>query len=191
MKTNETISIQNGNAKVKELVLIGLMAAVICILGPLSVPLPVSPVPISLTNLAIYFVLYVLGAKRGCISYLIYLLIGFAGVPVFSAFTAGPAKLLGPTGGYLIGFIFMALIAGFFIDRYPSRMGMCFLGMVIGTAVCYAFGTVWLSWQAKMQLPAALMAGVVPFLPGDMGKMVLAMLAGPQIRKRLQKAGLN
>ena len=70
-------------------------------------------------------------------------------------------------------------------------MGMCLLGMVIGTVICYIFGTVWLSWQAKMQLPAALMAGVVPFLPGDVCKMVLAMLAGPQIRKRLQKAGLN
>jgi biotin transport system substrate-specific component len=191
MKTKENATVQNGNTKVKELVLIGLMSAVICILGPLSVTIPISPVPISMTNLAIYFVLYVLGAKRGCISYLIYLLIGFVGVPVFSAFSAGPAKLLGPTGGYLIGFIFMALVAGFFIDKYPYHMGMCLLGMVIGTVICYIFGTVWLSWQAKMQLPAAFMAGVVPFLPGDVCKMVLAMLAGPQIRKRLQKAGLN
>ncbi len=187
MKAKENATVQNGNTKVKELVLIGLMSAVICILGPLSVTIPISPVPISMTNL----VLYVLGAKRGCISYLIYLLIGFVGVPVFSAFSAGPAKLLGPTGGYLLGFIFMALVAGFFIDKYPSHMGMCLLGMVIGTVICYIFGTVWLSWQAKMQLPAALMAGVVPFLPGDVCKMVLAMLAGPQIRKRLQKAGLN
>ena len=175
MKAKENATVQNGNTKVKELVLIGLMSAVICILGPLSVTIPISPVPISMTNLAIYFVLYVLGAKRGCISFLFLLLIGFVGVPVFSAFSAGPAKLLGPTGGYLIGFIFMALVAGFFIDK----------------VICYIFGTVWLSWQAKMQLPAALMAGVVPFLPGDVCKMVLAMLAGPQIRKRLQKAGLN
>lgn len=187
----EHITIQKENTKVKELVLIGLMSAVICILGPLSVPLPVSPVPISMTNLAVYFAVYILGTKRSLISYLVYLLIGFAGIPVFSAFTSGPAKLLGPTGGYLIGFLFIAPIAGYFIDRYPSRMGLCFLGMALSAVVYYVFGSVWLAWQSDMSLPAAFAAGVIPFLPGDVGKMALAMLAGPQIRKRLQKAGLN
>lgn len=191
MKTQENITIQKENTKVKELVLIGLMAAVICILGPLSIPLPVSPVPISMTNLAVYFAVYILGTKRSLISYLVYLLIGFAGIPVFSAFTSGPAKLLGPTGGYLIGFLFIAPIAGYFIDRYPSRMGLCFLGMALSAVVYYVFGSVWLAWQSGMSLSAAFAAGVIPFLPGDVGKMVLAMLAGPQIRKHLQKAGLN
>ena len=78
------------------------MTAVICVLAPFS--LPIGPVPISLTNLAIYFVLYMLGVKRGTISYLVYLLIGLVGVPVFSGFTSGPGKLFGPTGGYLIGY---------------------------------------------------------------------------------------
>ena len=182
---------QTGNAKVRELALIGLTAAVICVAGPFAVPLPVSPVPISLTNLAIYFVIYVLGMKRGCISYLIYLLIGFAGVPVFSGFTAGPGKLLGPTGGYLIGFIFMALITGYFIDKWPVRRGLCFLGMAAGTVVAYGFGTVWLAYQAQMPFGSALAAGVLPFLPGDAAKIIIAMLVGPQIRKQLQRAGLN
>lgn len=82
------------NTKTKELTLIGLMAALTCIAGPLSLPLPFSPVPISLTNLAIYFSVYILGMKRGTISYLVYLLLGLVGLPVFSAFTSGPAKLL-------------------------------------------------------------------------------------------------
>ena len=94
----------------RQLSVIGVMTAVTCVLAPFS--LPIGPVPISLTNLAIYFSLYVLGTKYGCISYLVYLLIGFIGVPVFSGFTSGPGKLLGPTGGYLIGFLPMALIAG-------------------------------------------------------------------------------
>ncbi|MDE7184517.1 MAG: biotin transporter BioY, partial [Lachnospiraceae bacterium] len=80
------------NTKTKELTLIGLMAAITCIAGPLSLPLPFSPVPISLTNLAIYFSVYILGMKRGTISYLVYLLLGLVGLPVFSAFTSGPAK---------------------------------------------------------------------------------------------------
>ncbi len=81
------------NTKTKEITLIGLMAAVTCIAGPLSLALPFSPVPISLTNLAIYFSVYILGMRRGTISYLVYLLLGLVGLPVFSAFTSGPAKL--------------------------------------------------------------------------------------------------
>ena len=88
-----------------QMTLIAVMAAITCILGPLSIPIPISPVPISLTNLAIYLTVCLLGWKFGTISYLIYLLIGIAGLPVFSGFSSGFAKLLGPTGGYLIGFI--------------------------------------------------------------------------------------
>lgn len=180
----------SARSKTAQLTLIGVMAAVTCVLGPLSIPLPFSPVPISLTNLAIYFALYVLGMKWATVSYLIYLLIGFIGMPVFSAFTSGPAKLFGPTGGYLIGFIFMALIAGAFIDRFEQKKALCFIGMVLGTAVCYVFGTAWLAYQAHMGFGAALGAGVIPFLPGDLAKIVLAMLAGPEIRKRVRRAGM-
>ena len=108
--------------RTKTMVMISLMAAVICILGPLSLAIPISPVPISLTNLAVYFTIYVLGTKKGTISYLIYLLIGLIGIPVFSGFTGGPAKLLGPTGGYLIGFIFMALLSGLCISIRKTAM---------------------------------------------------------------------
>lgn len=172
----------------RQLAVIGVMTAVTCVLAPFS--LPIGPVPISLTNLAIYFSLYALGAKLGCVSYVIYLLIGFIGVPVFSGFTSGPGKLLGPTGGYLIGFLPMALIAGLLIDKFISRRVICLLGMVAGTIVAYAFGTIWLAYQAGMDWKAALMAGVIPFIPGDLGKMLLAMIAGPQIRRQLVRADL-
>lgn len=185
--TNHTPTKQPGFSA-RQLAVIGVMTAVTCILAPLS--LPIGPVPISLTNLAIYFSLYTLGTKYGCISYLVYLLIGFIGVPVFSGFTSGPGKLLGPTGGYLIGFIPMALIAGIVIDRFISNRFVCLLGMIGGTVVAYAFGTVWLAYQASLDWKAALMAGVIPFIPGDLVKMVLAMIAGPQIRKQLVRAGL-
>lgn len=174
----------------KTLTTIGIMTAIICILGPLSIPLPFSPVPISLTNLAIYFTVYVLGMKKGTISYLIYMLIGLIGLPVFSAFSSGPAKLFGPTGGYIIGFIFIALITGFFIDKWPNNYVLCFIGMFLGTAICYTLGTVWLAYQAHLSFAAALGAGVIPFIPGDIIKIVIALIGGPQIRKRLNKAGL-
>lgn len=173
---------------IQQLSVIGVMTAVICILAPLSIPIGV--VPISFTNLAVYIALYVLGVKKGTISYLVYLCIGFIGVPVFSGFTSGPGKLFGPTGGYLVGFIFMAVIAGIFIDRFTDKMYLCFLGLLIGTLVSYLLGTLWLAYVGEMNLKAALAAGVIPFIPGDLAKIVISMLIGPQIRKQLIKAGL-
>ena len=177
--------------KTKEITLIGLMTAVTCIAGPLSLALPFSPVPISLTNLAIYFSVYILGMRRGTISYLVYLLLGLVGLPVFSAFTSGPAKLFGPTGGYLIGFIFMALICGYCIDRWNGQIAISFLGMAAGTVVMYGFGTVWLVYQSGLSFGGALAVGVFPFVMGDLAKMVLTLLIGSQVRVRVRKAALN
>lgn len=190
MSNSNTAEKKVSNVNIIKIALVGVMAAVICVLGPLSIPLPFSPVPISLTNLAIYFTMYIIGMKRGTISYIIYLLIGFIGVPVFSAFTSGPAKLLGPTGGYLIGFIFLAVISGFFIDKWPKKLWLHLIGMIAGTAVCYLFGTAWLAYQGGYTFYQALWAGVILFIPGDLVKIVISMLLGSQIRKRLNGAGL-
>lgn len=166
---------------------VALMTAVTCILGPLSIP--IGPVPIALTNLALYFSVILLGWKKGTLSCLIYLLIGLVGIPVFSGFSAGPAKLFGPTGGYLIGYIFLVLISGWFIEKFPGKRIMYLCGMILGTAVCYALGTAWLAYEAEMTAQAALMAGVVPFIPGDLAKIVIALIIAPMIRNPLVKAG--
>lgn len=173
---------------IRQISIIGVITAVICILGPLSIPIGV--VPISFTNLAIYFALYTLGMRRGTFSYIVYMLIGLVGIPVFSGFTGGLSKLAGPTGGYILGFIFMAIIGGWFIDRFWDKWYLSLIGMVVGTAVCYLFGTIWLAYQAHMSLGAALSVGVIPFIPGDMIKILIATFAGPQIRRGLIKANL-
>ena len=143
--------------RVSQIAMIGVVTAVTCVIGPLA--LPIGPVPISLTNLVIYFSLYVLG-------------------------------MFGPTGGYLFGFIPMAILSGIVIDRYMDQRVRCFLALVVGTAICYGFGTAWLAYQAHMTFAAALAAGVIPFIIGDLIKIVLAVVIGPQIRKRLAKAGV-
>lgn len=172
----------------KQMALTGVMTAVTCIIGPFAFPLPISPVPISLTNLVIYFALYLLGSKQGTVSYLIYLLLGFAGLPVFSGFTGGVGKLAGPTGGYLVGFIIMALISGYFIDKFPKQKFVQIFGMVLGTAVCYTFGTIWLSKQLGITFIAGLGVGVFPYLPGDAIKIILAAIAGPKLKVRVLRA---
>ena len=186
-KAGKTVK-KGGALSIQQMAIIGVMTAVTCVLSPFS--LPIGPVPISLATLAIYFSVYVIGMKKGLISCLIYLLLGLVGVPVFSGFGSGPAKLFGPTGGYLIGYFFIVLIAGIFIDRYTDKIYLCLLGMVLGTAVLYLLGTAWLAYQAHMTFHAALAAGVIPFIPGDIAKMLIAALAGPQIRKQLVRAGL-
>ena len=173
---------------VSSMTMIAVMTALTCILGPMSLNIPFSPVPISLTNLVIYFSIYLLGTKKGTISYFIYLLLGLVGLPVFSGFTGGAGKLFGPTGGYIIGFLFTALICGIFIDKFPKNPFLQFAGMVLGTVVCYAFGTLWLAYVAGMNFKAALMAGVIPFIPGDLIKIVLAIGIGGILQKQLKKA---
>ena len=99
MSQNETsgaVAVDNQKIKTKQMVLIALMTAVTCVLGPLSIPLPFSPVPISLTNFAIFLAIFVLGMKNGTISFIIYLLLGAVGVPVFSSFRGGLQVLAGP-----------------------------------------------------------------------------------------------
>ena len=169
----------------KTMALIAVMTAVTCVLAPLS--LPIGPVPISLTNLAIYFGLYILGMKKETVSYIVYLLIGFVGVLVFSGFSGGAGRLLGPTGGYLIGFIPMAIIAGLFIDKSDAKTVFSVIGMIIGTLVCYALGTAWFCIQADYKVMPALSLCVIPFLPGDAAKIAIAAFFGPRIRKALKR----
>ena len=116
-----------------------------------------------------------------------FILLGLVGVPVFSGFSGGVGKLMGPTGGYIIGYLFVSLIAGLFIDKFTSKLYMHACGMVLGTAVCYAFGTLWLAKTAHMAFKAALLAGVIPFIPADIVKIIIALLTGPALRKAINK----
>lgn len=187
---NNSNTVTKPKLDVRQMTLTGLMAAIICILGPLALSIPISPVKISLCTMAIYFVVSVLGMKLGTLSVIIYILLGLAGVPVLSGFTAGASTLFGPTGGYMIGYIFMALICGFFVDRWCNKIIVCFLGMILGTAVLYLFGTIWLAYQMSLTFPQALTMGVIPFIAGDLVKLVIALLVGLQIRKRLVRLRL-
>lgn len=179
--------------KVKEITFTALMAAVCCILGPLSIP--IGAIPISLTVVSVYLCVFALGTKFGTIAYVVYLLLGAAGLPVFSGFQGGVGKLVGPTGGYLIGFIIMAVITGLFIDMASHFFGMKkyvlqVIGMVFGLAVCYLFGTVWFMVTAHVTLIAGLTTCVFPFLPFDALKIAFCVVIGNALRHALTRAHL-
>ena len=186
-ETSGTVAVDNQKIRTKQMVLIALMTAVTCVLGPLSIPLPFSPVPISLTNFAIFLAIFILGMKNGTISFIIYLLLGAVGVPVFSSFRGGLQVLAGPTGGYLIGFIFLALIMGFALDHFDRKLVPTIIGMIIGMAVGYAFGTVWLAKLLSLSFKEGLMMGVIPYLPGDAAKIIIAAIVGPKLYGATQK----
>lgn len=123
---------------VYQLCFMALMAAVTCILAPLSIP--IGPIPISLTNLVVYFTVYVIGLKAGTCSYCLYVLLGVVGLPVFSGYVGGPAKIAGPTGGYIVGFVLMALIGGYVIEKTNRNMVLVIIAWIVGTMVDYALG---------------------------------------------------
>ena len=117
-------------------------------------------------------------------------LLGMVGLPVFSGYSGGLAKVAGPTGGYIVGFIFLALIGGFFVDHFRGKYLWTILGLVLGMAVTYGFGTAWFVFQMKCTLWYALMACVFPFAVIDVIKIVVATLVGATIRRQLVKAHL-
>ena len=111
--------------KIKTLTTCALFAALMCICGPLSVP--IGPVPVSLTNLVLYLAIMILDTKKTFISYIVYLLIGIVGLPVFSGFQGGIAKVAGPTGGYLVGFLLMVIIGGIIMEKTKANANNIFI----------------------------------------------------------------
>lgn len=173
--------------KIQQMSLVALMAAILCIVGPLTIP--VGPVPVSILPVVLYFIVYVIGMWRGIASCLVYICIGLIGIPVFSGYTGGPAVILGPTGGYIIGYLLLTLCSGFFIEKFVKKSWHLF-GMVTGLVLCYFIGTVWLKFSADLTLKQALMTGVVPFLVFDFIKITVALLVGPVFRRHLRKANV-
>lgn len=185
---NDIKSIPDKRSRLRQITAIGLMTAVICIIAPFSIPLPMSPVPLSMTNFVIFIAVYILGMKQAVSCVLLYLLLGAAGIPVFSSFSGGLGKLAGPTGGYLIGFIFLALIQGFFLEHFSTKKYTAIPGMILGMAVCYIFGTAWLALQINQSFIASLTIGVLPYLPGDSVKIIVAAVAGPKLSAAIRRS---
>lgn len=144
-----------------------------------SIPLPFTPVPVTGQTFAVLLTGALLGSQAGAAAMVAYLLEGIAGLPVFAGGTAGIGKLLGPTGGYLIGCPIAAYVAGYLAERgWDRRLWSSVLAMLLGNAVIYVVGVPWLS----LFLPAgqsALALGLYPFVPGDLYKVVLAAVLLP------------
>jgi biotin transport system substrate-specific component len=149
--------------------------AVLMILGAhVRIPLPWTPVPLTLQTLFLSLAGAALGGGLGALSQVLYLGLGASGLPVFTG-GAAAAAFLGPTAGYLIGFVPAAALTGRLIHRAPAPgILRIFGGMAAGMLVVYACGAFWLSWTLQLAPQHALLQGVVPFLPGDLLKVAAA-----------------
>ena len=143
--------------------------------------IPIGPVPINLQTLFVLLAGLLLGRRWGAAGIGVYLLAGAIGFPVFAGGTGGIGKIIGPTGGYLIGFFFAVYIIGL-ISEIKRSVAMDLLAMIAGTLIIYVFGVAWLMVVTNMNLDKALAAGLFPFLPGDGLKIVAAFFLARTIR---------
>lgn len=168
---------------------VGIFAAIIAVCSWISVPLTI---PVTLQTMAVCVTAGLLGMKRGVLTVAVYLLIGLVGVPVFSNFSAGVGRLMGPTGGYLIGFIFTALIVGAATELLGDKIWVYAISMIVGIAVLYAFGTAWYvivynrGNADAVTVGSALAMCVVPFIIPDLIKISLATFFCTSLKKYIK-----
>ena len=172
----------------RDLTYTALGAVLLAVCSWLSVP---APVPFTLQTFAVFCVLELLGGRRGTAAVLVWLLLGAAGLPVFSGFRGGLGTLFGLTGGYLLGFVLTGLVYRLF-ERFSSRPAARVGALVLGLALCYAFGTLWFmrlyaAQTGPISVAAALGCCVLPFLLPDAAKLGLALLLARRLRPLLRE----
>ncbi len=163
---------------IQELCIIGLTTALICVIAPFSLPMPLG-VPMTLQSFIIALMAIILGAKRGATATLIYILLGAFGLPVFSNFTGGWQCLIGPTGGFILSFPIMAYVIGL--------SSSLLLGMFLGTALNFACGIAMFCLLTESSFTVGFTTCVLPFIPLTIIKWILAYIIGINVKKRINQ----
>ena len=167
-----------------DMVYIAIGVTLISICSWISVP---TAVPFTLQTFAVFLVLLLLGGKRGTFATVLYVILGALGLPVFAHFTGGIGIILGSTGGYIVGFIFMGFVYMIMERMFGQKNTVAMIALVIGLVVCYAFGTAWFMYvytrdTGSVGLLMVLGWCVFPFIIPDIIKLVLALLISKRVR---------
>ena len=155
---------------------------------------PFSPVSVTMQTFAVFLAVYVLGAKRALTAVAVYIALGAVGLPVFAGFRGGIGVLAGPTGGYIVGFLFTALLGGVLTERAGQRRVPVFFSMFAGLILCYAVGTAWFavvyaSSHGPVSVSFILGAAVLPFVIPDLIKIILAIELGRRLKPVADRIG--
>ena len=165
-----------------KIALISLLTCLICIFAPVSVP--VGPVPVTLISFVLYIIILIEDKKTGLMSVVLYLLIGIIGIPVFSGFQAGIGVIVGPTGGFVIGYLPLMFVGG----TVKKINNVC--ALILGTIILYLCGSIWFCCMYSTDVKYVLWSTVIPFIPIDGIKIMLALKIAPKIKAQLIKARL-
>ena len=178
--TDAKTTVKPSVVRMKMFIMTGVFAAFTAVCSIISIPLPFTPVPLNLAMLAVFMSGAILGPKFGPLSQIVFLLMGAIGIPVFANFKAGVGVLIGPTGGYLAGYVAAALLIGWICSQYNGsaikQTIVSGLAMLSGLLVCYILGVAWLMYLTKTPVITALLLYAAPFIPGDMIKLAAAVL---------------
>jgi biotin transport system substrate-specific component len=175
--------------KLRWMVLASLMAALTAVGAYIHIP--IGPVPIVLSTLFVLLSGLLLGSRWGLASMVLYLFVGAIGMPVFSGGRGGIAHFLGPTGGYLFGYVFASWLTGLIAERSRGIFILEILSVIIGSLAIYSLGVPWLKTAAHMTWSKALMGGMVPFLIGDAVKSSVALILARAMRPILKRQFIN
>jgi biotin transport system substrate-specific component len=182
--TTHIMDREKSSLRISDLTLMALFTAVMAVCSWISIP---AAVPFTLQTFAVFLTAGLLGGKRGTLTVLVYILLGAIGLPVFSGFTGGLGHLLGPTGGYIIGFIFSALVMWLAEKMSGKSMTVLAVSMAAGLIVCYAFGTAWFigvytRTTGEVGLMTALGWCVFPYIIPDAIKITVALILSRRLR---------
>jgi len=169
----------------RDMVFTALFAAVLCAIAPFSIP--IGPIPLSFATLVIYLAAGALDWRYGTLAVILYVMLGAVGAPVFSNFEGGFHKVVGVTGGFIIGYIPCAIATGLISYIFRHKLWAYIIGMVTGTFLLYTCGTAWFMLQTGSSLAVSLALCVTPFLPGDAIKIVIACVIVTQLRRALRR----
>ena len=173
--------------QLRMLVFASLLAALMAAGSYLAVP--IGPVPIVMQNMFVFLAGLLLGSRWALASVAVYLLTGALGLPVFAGGMGGIGRIVGPTGGYLIGYLPAVIIVGYISEKAAARIGYDVLAMICGTVVLYACGVTWLKILTGMTWSKTLTVGMVPFLIGDAIKIAAAALIAKSLRPVIRIPG--
>ncbi len=185
---NQNMIVKKKHTSAQKLVLVGMFAALLAVLSQLSIPMPTG-VPITLQTFAVALTGYVLGWKLGTAATLIYLLIGAAGMPVFSNFSGGPGAFAGMTGGFLWGFVVMTFLCGAGMEQ-KNKIALSGFS-IAGLAACHLLGIWQFMFVTDLAFIPAAMAASVPYLVKDAVSLIAAYIAAKMVRKALRAAGIE
>lgn len=178
-----------GQHKLQKMTVIALFAAIIGILAQIAIPLPIG-VPITGQTFAIGLTATILGSRYGTYATMLYIAIGAVGIPVYAHLTSGFGIIVGPTGGFLVGFIPTVYVIGLYLEKTKFSVVHATIANIIGMFVTLICGTIWLKFSAELTWTVAFVSGFVPFIIVGIVKAFLAAWAGVIIRDRLMQANV-